>query len=61
MSIAVVHPNDPNRPWVIPADQYDPAIHTLWAERHAVPEPVDEPDDDGWDDFDDDEDADNGG
>lgn len=54
MSIAVVNPTDPTRPWVIPADQYDPAIHTLWAERHA--EPVEEPEDE-LDDFDDDVDA----
>lgn len=54
MSIAVVNPTDPTRPWVIPDEQYDPAIHTLWAERHAVPGPVEpEPVDDEADEWDD--------
>ena len=39
MSITVVHYADPTRPWVIPNEQYDPAVHTLWDERHAQPKP----------------------
>ncbi len=31
-SVAVRHPKDPTRPWVIPRSRYDPAKHDLWEE-----------------------------
>lgn len=31
-NVAIRHPRDPGRPWVIPAERYDSATHELWPE-----------------------------